>query len=223
MPWRRKWQLALILLPGKPMDRGAWQGTVRGVTKSWMWLSVCVHACPPTPTCTHPHTRGILVLWPGVELMSRVGRWILNQWTTRKVPEVLQFLLLTVKYVSKDSYPDIYHFCGLLFTSDVLTFLLVSFPSLWRISFSDSFRESLLAITYLSFPSSEKPLFYLHSWMIFSQDVEFWVDNSFHLAFSNVVLLPSGLCGSWQEIFYSFESWFSVYFWLLPRCFCFCL
>ena len=172
-------------------------GYSHGVTKSWMWLSACVHTCPPTPTSTHPHTRGILVLWPGMELMSRVGRWILNQWTTRKIPEVLQFLLLTVKYVSKDSYLDIYHFCGSLCISDVLTFLLVSFPSLWRISFSNSFRESLLAITYLSFPSSEKPLFYLHSWMIFSQDVAFWVDNSFHLAFSNVVLLPSGLFGSW--------------------------
>ena len=131
------------------------------------WAHACTPARPPPPTC------GILVLWPGMELLSHVGRWILNQWTTRKVPEVLQFLLLTVKYVSKDSYPDIYHFCGSLLISDVLTFLLVSFPSLWRISFSNSFRESLLAINYLSFPSSEKLLFYLHSWMIFSQDVEF--------------------------------------------------
>ena len=165
------------------MDRWTWQGRVHRVTKSWMWLSTFVHTYPPTSThpATHTHTHthtlicGILVLWPRVELMSLVGRWILNQWTIRKVPEMLQFLLLTVKYVSKDSYPDIYHFCGSLFISDVLTFLLVSFPSLWRISFSNSFKESLLAINYLSFPSSEKPLFYLHlhSRMIFSQDVEF--------------------------------------------------
>ena len=169
MPWRRKWQLAPILLPGKPHGQRSlaayspWGHKKLNVTE-------LMHAHLPLPP---PHTCGILVLWPGMELLSHVGRWILNQWTPRKVPEVLQFLLLTVKYVSKDSYPDIYHFCGSLLISDVLTFLLVSFPSLWRISFSNSFRESLLAINYLSFPSSEKLLFYLHSWMIFSQDVEF--------------------------------------------------
>ena len=198
MPWRRKWQLAPILLPAKPHGQRSLAGYSPWGHKE-MNVTECMRAHLPTHTHTPPpqHTRGILVLWPGTEPLSRVGRWILNQWTTRKVPEVLEFLLLTAKYVSKDSYPDIYHFCGSHFISDVLTLLLVSFPSLWRISFSNSFRESLLAINYLSFPSSEKPLFYLHSWMIFSQDAEFWVDNSFRLAFSNVVLLPSGLCGSW--------------------------
>ena len=38
-PWRRKWQSTPVLLPGKPMDRGAWWATVHGVTKSRTWLS----------------------------------------------------------------------------------------------------------------------------------------------------------------------------------------
>ena len=33
-PWRRKWQPTPLFLPGKSMDRGAWQATVHGVTKS---------------------------------------------------------------------------------------------------------------------------------------------------------------------------------------------
>ena len=33
-PWRTKWQLALIFLPGKSMDRGAWRATVHRVAKS---------------------------------------------------------------------------------------------------------------------------------------------------------------------------------------------
>ena len=33
-PWRRKWQPTPVFLPGKSMDRGAWQATVRsGVTE----------------------------------------------------------------------------------------------------------------------------------------------------------------------------------------------
>ena len=31
--WRRKWQPTLVFLPEQPMDRGAWQATVHGVTK----------------------------------------------------------------------------------------------------------------------------------------------------------------------------------------------
>ena len=33
IPWRRKWQLTPVFLPGKPMDRGAWWATVHGVTR----------------------------------------------------------------------------------------------------------------------------------------------------------------------------------------------
>ena len=38
IPWRRKWQPTLVPLPGNPVDRGAWQTIVHGVTKSWTWL-----------------------------------------------------------------------------------------------------------------------------------------------------------------------------------------
>ena len=37
--WRRKWQPTPVFLPGKPMDRGAWRATVRGVSKSRTRLS----------------------------------------------------------------------------------------------------------------------------------------------------------------------------------------
>ena len=33
IPWRRKWQSTPIFFLGNPMDRGAWQATVQGVTK----------------------------------------------------------------------------------------------------------------------------------------------------------------------------------------------
>ena len=35
-PWRREWLPIPVFLPGEFMDRGAWQATVHGVTKSWM-------------------------------------------------------------------------------------------------------------------------------------------------------------------------------------------
>ena len=34
IPWRRKWQPTQEFLPGKSLDRGAWQATVHGVAKS---------------------------------------------------------------------------------------------------------------------------------------------------------------------------------------------
>ena len=34
MPWRRKWQPTPGSLPGKSVDRGAWQATVHEVAKS---------------------------------------------------------------------------------------------------------------------------------------------------------------------------------------------
>ena len=36
--WRREWQPTAVFLPGESMDRGAWQATVHGVTKSQTWL-----------------------------------------------------------------------------------------------------------------------------------------------------------------------------------------
>ena len=37
--WRRQWHPIPVLLPGNPMDRGAWWAAVHGVTKSWTQLS----------------------------------------------------------------------------------------------------------------------------------------------------------------------------------------
>ena len=37
--WRRKWQPTPVLLPGEFHDRGVWQATVLGVTKSRAQLS----------------------------------------------------------------------------------------------------------------------------------------------------------------------------------------
>ena len=45
IPWRWAWQLTPVFLLGEStVDRGAWQATVRGVTKSWTWLK-WLHAC----------------------------------------------------------------------------------------------------------------------------------------------------------------------------------
>ena len=44
--WRRKWQPIPVFLPGEPMDRGAWQVTVHGITMSWTqlkWLRTHAH------------------------------------------------------------------------------------------------------------------------------------------------------------------------------------
>ena len=40
IPWRRKWQLSPVFLPGESINRGAWWATVSGVAKSWICLSV---------------------------------------------------------------------------------------------------------------------------------------------------------------------------------------
>ena len=39
VPWRRKWQPTPVFLPGKSMDRRAWQATVHGLRKSWTQLT----------------------------------------------------------------------------------------------------------------------------------------------------------------------------------------
>ena len=53
IPWRRAWTPTAVFLPGEfPMDRGVWQATVHGVTKSLTQLSDYVHM----HTHTHTHT-----------------------------------------------------------------------------------------------------------------------------------------------------------------------
>ena len=39
IPWRKAWQPTPVLLPGEPIDRGAWWATVHAVTKSQTRLS----------------------------------------------------------------------------------------------------------------------------------------------------------------------------------------
>ena len=43
IPWKRKWQPTPVFLLEESMDRGAWQVTVHGVTKSWTPLSDRAH------------------------------------------------------------------------------------------------------------------------------------------------------------------------------------
>ena len=38
-PWRRKRPPTPVFLPGKSMDRGAWQAIVHGAAKSWTRVS----------------------------------------------------------------------------------------------------------------------------------------------------------------------------------------
>ena len=46
-----------------PMDRGAWWAKNLRITKSWTWLSMCVHVCAHTHM--HTHTLTLLVAWQG--------------------------------------------------------------------------------------------------------------------------------------------------------------
>ena len=39
IPWRRKWQPTPVFLPGKSMDRRAWQATAHEVSKNWTQLN----------------------------------------------------------------------------------------------------------------------------------------------------------------------------------------
>ena len=41
IPWRRKWQLTPVSLPGKSHGQRSLVDYVHGVTKSWTWLSTC--------------------------------------------------------------------------------------------------------------------------------------------------------------------------------------
>ena len=43
VPWRRKWQSALVFVLGNPMDRGTWQAPVHGVTESGTTEQLSTH------------------------------------------------------------------------------------------------------------------------------------------------------------------------------------
>ena len=47
IPWRKKWKPTPVSFPGKSMDRGAWQATAPGLTKTQIQLSTYEHL--PTP------------------------------------------------------------------------------------------------------------------------------------------------------------------------------
>ena len=72
VPWRRKWQPIPVFLPGKSMDTGEWWATVHGVTKSWTWLSVRMHARTHTHTHTHTLFHNIHFLVP---ILSSGSSW----------------------------------------------------------------------------------------------------------------------------------------------------
>ena len=54
IPWNRKWQPALVFLPGKSVDRGNWGATVHGGTKSQTRLSM--HRDRPRISCLDSFT-----------------------------------------------------------------------------------------------------------------------------------------------------------------------
>lgn len=44
IPWRRGCQSTPVFSPGESHGREAWRATVRGVAKSWTWLTTNTHA-----------------------------------------------------------------------------------------------------------------------------------------------------------------------------------
>ena len=107
IPWRRRWQPTPVFLPGKFMDRGAWQATVHGVIKSQTWLNTHMHnflvfiefvLCFTILVLIY-----ILVFWPrGMWDFSSptkdltwppcIGRWSLYHWTPGKSPDEQIFI-----------------------------------------------------------------------------------------------------------------------------------
>ena len=71
IPWRRAWQPTLVFLPAWkiPMDRGAWQATVHGVTESDMIEQVSTH--------THTHIPEYNQQYKRLKVNSS-GHWWIN-------------------------------------------------------------------------------------------------------------------------------------------------
>ena len=78
IPWKRKCNPLQYICLENPMDRGAWQVTVHGLTKNQTWLSYWEHRHTPTNRrCLHlPTTED-----PPLE---RQGKWIWSVTGTQK-------------------------------------------------------------------------------------------------------------------------------------------
>ena len=92
IPWKRKWQLTPVFLPGKSMDRGAWWAIVHRATKSWIWLSMhtwwalrlIMKLAEPTAClviCRYSEYKGYSfcsgsVQFSSVQSLSRVRRFV---------------------------------------------------------------------------------------------------------------------------------------------------
>jgi len=106
--WRRKWQPTPVLLPGNPVDKGAWWATVRGVTKSriqlkWLSTSVVViflYFYHLTLLLIKPFilkgiiqkALGELDSLAGRDFEDSLGHWVafffkLSNWATREAPD----------------------------------------------------------------------------------------------------------------------------------------
>ena len=70
-PWRKKWQLTPVFLPGEnPMGRGAWQATVHGVAESDMTSNLAAAAAHAS------------------KVMLKILQARLQQYVNRELPDV---------------------------------------------------------------------------------------------------------------------------------------
>ena len=91
IPWRKKWQPTQYSCLGNHTDRGAWQATVHGITKSWTPLRRHIgtlEASVAARETRHVRSSGIEPVSSAVEMCS------LNHWTTRQVPIILFFFFI---------------------------------------------------------------------------------------------------------------------------------
>ena len=95
--WSRKWQPPPVVLPGSPMDRGAWWSCLWVSSVSLLYSSVA--ASMPWFIYFWPHllTCGILLTLPGIKPKSpALEAWSPNHWTTREIPRV--FITMVLQY-----------------------------------------------------------------------------------------------------------------------------
>ena len=74
MPWRRNWQSSPVFLPGKSMDRGAWQAIIHGVAKSRMQLST--HTWMSSQIHGNRKQNVVARIWEEGQILICVARYI---------------------------------------------------------------------------------------------------------------------------------------------------